>query len=149
MYRCSNGVRGRGALVTYLSHTAAFRFNGKIRTSSRGIKHRAYDFDHSLTGPPLTGDSWGKADHIHKDPAPVRVRRDLANVFRSAHPRQNYAGPLAPIVDRHHPNQWREFGKLFAACRTLLAPTTIAFQLTSFSGGVRPQINPFPPTQLA
>jgi len=36
---CSDGVRGRGAAVTYLSHNASFHSKEKIAPSNRGIKH--------------------------------------------------------------------------------------------------------------
>ena len=39
LYCCSDGVRGRGAPVTYLSHTASFHSNERIAPSNRGIKH--------------------------------------------------------------------------------------------------------------
>lgn len=39
LYCCSDGVRGRGAPMTYLSHTASFQFNERIAPSNRGIKH--------------------------------------------------------------------------------------------------------------
>ncbi len=39
LYCCSDGVRGRGAPVTYLSHTASFHSNEGIAPSNRGIKH--------------------------------------------------------------------------------------------------------------
>jgi len=39
LYCCSNGVRGRGASMTYLSHTASFPSNERIAPSNRGIKH--------------------------------------------------------------------------------------------------------------
>src|ERR1041384_5074959 len=38
LYCCSDGVRGRGAPVTYLSHTASFHSNERIAPSNRGIK---------------------------------------------------------------------------------------------------------------
>ncbi|WP_206069792.1 hypothetical protein, partial [Novosphingobium olei] len=39
LYCCSDGVRGRGAPMTYLSHTASFHSNERIAPSNRGIKH--------------------------------------------------------------------------------------------------------------
>lgn len=39
LYCCSDGVRGRGAPVTYLSHMASFHSNERIAPSNRGIKH--------------------------------------------------------------------------------------------------------------
>ena len=39
LYCCSDGVRGRGAPMTYLSHTASFHSNEGIAPSNRGIKH--------------------------------------------------------------------------------------------------------------
>ena len=39
LYCCSDGVRGRGAPMTYLSHTASFHSNERITPSNRGIKH--------------------------------------------------------------------------------------------------------------
>jgi len=39
LYCCSDGVRGRGAPVTYLSHTASFHSNERIAPKNRGIKH--------------------------------------------------------------------------------------------------------------
>jgi len=47
LYCCSDGVRGRGAPMTNLSHTASFHSNKRIAPSNRGIKHLA--FDTSLT----------------------------------------------------------------------------------------------------
>ena len=41
LYCCSDGVRGRGAPVTYLSHKASFHSNERIAPSNRGIKHQA------------------------------------------------------------------------------------------------------------
>ncbi|QUT05569.1 hypothetical protein KFK14_21845 [Sphingobium phenoxybenzoativorans] len=41
LYCCSDGVRGRGAPVTYLSHSASFHSNERITSSNRGIKHLA------------------------------------------------------------------------------------------------------------
>ncbi|WP_206069720.1 hypothetical protein, partial [Novosphingobium olei] len=41
LYCCSDGVRGRGAPMTYLSHTASFHSNERIAPSNRGIKHLA------------------------------------------------------------------------------------------------------------
>ncbi|HEX8556202.1 MAG TPA: hypothetical protein VF695_15975, partial [Sphingomonas sp.] len=38
LYCCSDGVRGRGAPVTNLSHTASFHPNERIAPSNRGIK---------------------------------------------------------------------------------------------------------------
>ena len=38
LYCCSDGVRGRGAAVKYLSHNASFHSKEKIATSNRGIK---------------------------------------------------------------------------------------------------------------
>ncbi len=39
LYCCSDGVRGRGAPMTYLSHTASFHSNERIAPSNPGIKH--------------------------------------------------------------------------------------------------------------
>ncbi|MFA7587314.1 MAG: hypothetical protein WCY11_14145, partial [Novosphingobium sp.] len=39
LYCCSDGVRGRGAPVTNLSHTASFHSNERIAPSNHGIKH--------------------------------------------------------------------------------------------------------------
>ncbi|WP_207209867.1 glycosyltransferase family 2 protein, partial [Tropicimonas sp. IMCC6043] len=39
LYCCSDGVRGRGAAVTYLSHRASFHSSEWIAPSNRGIKH--------------------------------------------------------------------------------------------------------------
>ena len=39
LYCCSDGVRGRGAAVKYLSHNASFHSKEKIAPSNRGIKH--------------------------------------------------------------------------------------------------------------
>jgi len=39
LYCCSDGVRGRGAPMTYLSHAASFHSNERIAPSNRGIKH--------------------------------------------------------------------------------------------------------------
>jgi transposase len=39
LYCCSDGVRGRGAPVTYLSHNASFHSSEWIAPSNRGIKH--------------------------------------------------------------------------------------------------------------
>jgi len=39
LYCCSDGVRGRGAAVTCLSHNASFHSKEKIAPSNRGIKH--------------------------------------------------------------------------------------------------------------
>ena len=39
LYCCSDGVRGRGAPMTYLSHMASFHSNEGIAPSNRGIKH--------------------------------------------------------------------------------------------------------------
>ena len=39
LYCCSDGVRGRSAPVTYLSHTACFHSNGSNAPLNRGIKH--------------------------------------------------------------------------------------------------------------
>ncbi len=44
-YCCSDGVRGRGAPVTNLSHSASFHSCERIAPSNRGIKHLAM-FDH-------------------------------------------------------------------------------------------------------
>ena len=41
LYCCSDGVRGRGAAVKYLSHNASFHSKEKIATSNRGIKQLA------------------------------------------------------------------------------------------------------------
>ena len=41
LYCCSDGVRGRGAAVKYLSHNASFHSKEKIAPSNRGIKHLA------------------------------------------------------------------------------------------------------------
>ena len=41
LYCCSDGVRGRRAPVTNLSHTASFHSNERIAPSNRGIKHLA------------------------------------------------------------------------------------------------------------
>ena len=38
LYCCSDGVRGRGAAVKYLSHNASFHSKEKIAPSNRGIK---------------------------------------------------------------------------------------------------------------
>ncbi len=38
LYCCSDGVRGRSAAVTYLSHRASFHSNERITPSKRGIK---------------------------------------------------------------------------------------------------------------
>ena len=39
LYCCSDGVRGRGGPVTYLSHMASFHSKERIAPSNRGIKH--------------------------------------------------------------------------------------------------------------
>lgn len=39
LYCCSDGVRGRGAPVTNLSHMASFHSKERIAPSNRGIKH--------------------------------------------------------------------------------------------------------------
>jgi hypothetical protein len=39
LYCCSDGVRGRGAPMTNLSHTASFHSNERIAPSNREIKH--------------------------------------------------------------------------------------------------------------
>ena len=39
LYCCSDGVRGRGAPMTNLSHNASFHSNERIAPSNRGIKH--------------------------------------------------------------------------------------------------------------
>lgn len=39
LYCCSDGVRGRGAPVTYLSHMPSFHSNERIAPSNLGIKH--------------------------------------------------------------------------------------------------------------
>jgi len=39
LYCCSDGVRGRGAPVTSLSHAASFHSDERIAPSNRGIKH--------------------------------------------------------------------------------------------------------------
>ena len=39
LYCCSDGVRGRGAPMTNLSHTASFHSDERITPSNRGIKH--------------------------------------------------------------------------------------------------------------
>lgn len=39
LYCCSDGVRGRGAPMTNLSHMASFHSNERISPSNRGIKH--------------------------------------------------------------------------------------------------------------
>ena len=39
LYCCSDGVRGRGASVTNLSHRASFHSFERITPSNRGIKH--------------------------------------------------------------------------------------------------------------
>jgi len=47
LYCCSDGVRGRGAPMTYLSHAASFHSNERIAPANRGIKHLssgAYEF---------------------------------------------------------------------------------------------------------
>src|ERR1041384_1746913 len=44
LYCCSDGVRGRGAPVTYLSHMASFHSNERIAPSNRGIKHLGTNF---------------------------------------------------------------------------------------------------------
>ena len=41
LYCCSDGVRGRGAAVKYLSHNASFHSKEKIAPSNRGIKQGA------------------------------------------------------------------------------------------------------------
>lgn len=41
LYCCSDGVRGRGAPATCLSHSASFHSNERIAPSDRGIKHLA------------------------------------------------------------------------------------------------------------
>ena len=38
LYCCSDGVRGRGAAVKYLSHNASFHSKEKIAPPNRGIK---------------------------------------------------------------------------------------------------------------
>jgi hypothetical protein len=43
LYCCSDGVRGRGVPVTYLSHTASFHFNERIAPSNRGNEHLERD----------------------------------------------------------------------------------------------------------
>ncbi len=53
LYCCSDGVRGRGAPVTYLSHTASFHSNERIAPSNRGIKH--LEFDSRQNGRSVTG----------------------------------------------------------------------------------------------
>ena len=42
LYCCSDGVRGRGAAVKYLSHNASFHSKEKIAPSNRGIKQLAH-----------------------------------------------------------------------------------------------------------
>ena len=42
LYCCSDGVRGRGAAVKYLSHNASFHSKEKIAPSNRGIKQLSY-----------------------------------------------------------------------------------------------------------
>lgn len=39
LYCCSEGVRGRGAPMTYLSHMASFHSHERIAPSNPGIKH--------------------------------------------------------------------------------------------------------------
>ncbi len=39
LYCCSESVRGRGAPLTNLSHSASFHSNERIAPSNRGIKH--------------------------------------------------------------------------------------------------------------
>ena len=51
LYCCSDGVRGRGAAVKYLSHNASFHSKEKIAPSNRGIKQLGkviYDWRHYL-----------------------------------------------------------------------------------------------------
>ena len=43
LYCCSDGVRGRGAAVKYLSHNASFHSKEKIAPSNRGIKQLVSD----------------------------------------------------------------------------------------------------------
>ena len=42
LYFCSDGVRGRGAPVTNLSHKASFHSCERIAPSNRGIKHLSW-----------------------------------------------------------------------------------------------------------
>jgi hypothetical protein len=42
LYCCSDGVRGRGAAVKYLSHNASFHSKEKIAPSNRGIKQLGF-----------------------------------------------------------------------------------------------------------
>ena len=54
LYCCSDGVRGRGAAVKYLSHNASFHSKEKIAPSNRGIKQVADRATASLSWPPKT-----------------------------------------------------------------------------------------------
>ena len=49
LYCCSDGVRGRGAAVMYLSHNASFHSKEKIAPSNRGIKHLGRSAARDLT----------------------------------------------------------------------------------------------------
>jgi hypothetical protein len=54
LYCCSDGVRGRGAPVTYLSHNASFHSNERIAPSNLGIKHLEALRQLNTIGPRLT-----------------------------------------------------------------------------------------------
>ena len=91
LYYCSDGVRGHGAPMTYLSHTDTFYSNERIALSNRGIT-TANGSNSRLTvanAPIMTG-LRGSQSHSVRAPTPQQWRGTLTAQYR---PVLSSAGP--------------------------------------------------------